>query len=326
MALSDSSAAVKIAYLQGLLHGDVQATTPPSFSAKRQSNALWWAVGLVLSAVNAVRHRLQGYRTPRKFGTEDVGRNVDYCISVVLTWLNSGVDVTGRRVLELGPGPDLGTGAVLLAAGAASYTAVDRFPLASSVDDRYYAELGERLGQPIDRDRLAYSVTKYPEMSDIEGPFDLIVSNAALEHFDDVPATMKRLAELLSPEGVMVHHIDGMTHMRGVRERDPLNLLRYSETLYRMTGFPGIPNRLRASDYVAAARDAGLSAIVKARTSAPEDYLSAVRPGLGRRFRDRSLDDLSPLSFALIASRNASGLPAAVDASEADAADAHQNG
>ncbi|RCG30972.1 class I SAM-dependent methyltransferase [Sphaerisporangium album] len=268
------------------------------------SRAAWWAAGLAMGLANAVRHRLRGYRTPRPFTTDEVGRSVDYVLGVVDQWVKDGdLDVGGRRVLELGPGPDLGTGAVLLSRGAASYTAADLFPLATGTNPAFYEELGRRLGEPVDTGRIGYHVTKYPAMPGVEGPFDLVLSNAALEHFDDVPGTFARLAELVAPGGVMCHHIDGMVHMRGIRPRDPLNMLRYPGWLYRLMSFPGIPNRLRAADYLAAAVATGWDARLVPVLVAPPAYVDWARSGLSRPYRDA--EDLALLTFTLVATRTA---------------------
>ncbi|MEU9886673.1 methyltransferase domain-containing protein [Sphaerisporangium sp. NPDC051011] len=270
--------------------------------ATGQSGMAWWAAGLAMGMANAVRHRLRGYRTPRPFTTDEVGRSVDYVLGVVDQWLKDGdLDVDGRRILELGPGPDLGTGAVLLSRGAASYAAADRFPLATGTNPAFYEELGRRLGHEVEKDRIGYHVTSFPAMPDVSGPFDLVVSNAALEHFDDVTATFARLAELVVPGGVMCHHIDGMVHMRGIRQRDPLNMLRYPGWLYRVMSFPGIPNRLRAGDFLAAATATGWDARLVPVLVARPDYIEWVRPGLSRAYRDA--EDLELLTFTLVATR-----------------------
>ncbi|GAA1012025.1 hypothetical protein Aple_014180 [Acrocarpospora pleiomorpha] len=274
-----------------------------SMSAARHPNPLWWTLGLGLGLANAVRHRGKAYRRPRPYTTEEVGRSVDYVVAVVDRWEEDGVrSWEGLRVLELGPGPDLGTGAVILSRGAASYTAADLFPLAEDAGSRYYDALGERLGVPVDLDRIGYHVTAFPGLPGLDGPYDVVVSSAALEHFEDVPATFARLAELAAPNATMTHHVDGMVHMRGIRPRDPLNLLRYSDWTYRRMSFPGVPNRLRASDYLAAAEATGWRARIVPGRVATDAYVERVRPGLARPFRDRT--DLATLTFSVVCARD----------------------
>ena len=96
----------------------------------------------------------------------------------------------------------------------------------------------------------------------------------------------------------MVHHIDGQTHMRWFRDHDPLNILRYPDTVYsRLLDFPGAPNRLRASDYQRLALQAGWSGEIVVNRRAPADYVSRTR--VARRFR--RYDDLDVLTFTLVA-------------------------
>lgn len=187
--------------------------------------------------------------------------------------------VSGKRVLELGPGSSLATGRLLLQAGAASYTAVDQF----------------RLAEPVDG--LEYIVTGFPNLPGVEGTYDLVVSNATLEHVADVAALFARLGELVSPSAAMVHHVDAKIHMRWVRDRDPLNLLRYHDRVYRLMSFPGVPNRLRSSDYIAAAQAAGFTATAEAVALADASYLASFPATRYER------GDIAMLSFALICAR-----------------------
>ncbi|HEX5043588.1 MAG TPA: methyltransferase domain-containing protein [Candidatus Polarisedimenticolaceae bacterium] len=260
-------------------------------------NAALWTSGLVAGTANTLRHRLQGYRRPRRFPNDDYDRAFAHAFEVVDRWQERGrIDPTGRRVLEIGPGSDLGTGAVLLSRGAASYTAVDRFDLASSAPKEFYRRFGNALPEA-----LVFVCDRFPDLPRITGPFDLVVSNATLEHLEDVATLFVRLRQLLVGGGRMVHHVDAKTHMRWFERVDPLNIYRYSDTVYRtLLDFPGAPNRLLAGDYVDAARSAGFRAEVVPGQEASSAYLAATCPGLARRFRARH--DLSLLSFTLICS------------------------
>jgi hypothetical protein len=91
--------------------------------------------------------------------------------------------------------------------------------------------------------------------------------------------------------------------MRWIRDRDPLNLLRYPDWMYRMMSFPGIPNRLRATDYVSAATAAGFDASVHPERVADDVYIRELRTA-----RPYSYDDLKALSFTLVCRRLASNV------------------
>ena len=74
--------------------------------------------------------------------------------------------------------------------------------------------------------------------------------------------------------------------MRWVRPRDPWNILRYPAGLYRVAmSFPGSPNRLLASDYVAAASRANIRLSIVDGTRIDAGQLHRVRPFLAGAFR-----------------------------------------
>ena len=268
---------------------------------RRSAGRAFKAVGLALGATNTVRHRLVGYTRPRPFDPSDVDPNIRHAEEVVAAWEQRGkLDLVGQRVLELGPGSDLTTGALLLHRGATRYLAADAFDNRSRANRDHYAELGRRLGHEVPLADLGFVQTSFPDLPAIDERFDLICSNATLEHIERLPALFVRLHELASPGCRMVHHIDRQTHMRGLREQDPLNILRYSDKVYRrLLAFPGAPNRLGARDYLNAAASAGwkrAEVIPVARAAAP--YLNSIVHDVDERFRDR--DDLALLTFTLV--------------------------
>jgi hypothetical protein len=266
--------------------------------------ATLFTVGLAMGAANVVRHRLRGYVTPRPFAASDVTRTVEHALGVVnrLT-MHGSIDWTDKRVLEIGPGSDLATGAVVLDRGASRYQAIDLFDNRHQAAPELYPALANVLQHPVGEDRLEFCQTAFPHLPDVSGEWDLIVSNATLEHIEEIPALFRRLAELASPTARMVHHIDAQTHMRWIKERDPWNILRYPPLLYdRVLRFPGAPNRLLSGDYLCAARSTGWSAAtICGDLEAEEAYLRRTR--LARRFR-RTDGDLRFLTFTLIADRD----------------------
>jgi SAM-dependent methyltransferase len=257
----------------------------------------YYVLGLLLGIVNTARHRLRGYRTPRPFDSSDIDRAIAYDESVVDRWKTRGnLAFEGVKILELGPGPDLGTGAIMLRRGAASYAAADLFPLAEMASEEFYSRLREKIGE-FDRDALHFTLVTFPGLPELTQKFDLIASNATLEHVADIPSLFVALSRLLTRDGVMCHHVDAKTHMRWLRDRDPLNILRYGDWIYdRLLSFPGAPNRLRAGDYVDAAHRAGLEARI-----VPGRMLGRPPPRVATRFRDR--DDLDLLTFTVLCSR-----------------------
>lgn len=273
----------------------------PVYCRGRMKNTLLHAAGLGLGVVNTAKHRAFGYRTPRRIRSGDWAAAEEYDRAVVTAWFERAVDpldVSGKRVLEVGPGPDLGTGALLLAKGAASYTAVDAFELATDVPAEFYGGLGVE-----DPAQLGYEVDSFPGLPGLSGrEYDLVLSNMALEHVADVRGLFLRLGELVSSGGRMVHNIDACTHMRPLDGIDPLNVYRYAPGVYdRLLSFPGAPNRLLADDYADAARDAGFAPKIRRVLVEPESYVAAARPKLAKQFRER--EDIDCVHFTLDAVR-----------------------
>jgi SAM-dependent methyltransferase len=265
-------------------------------------NAAYFVSGLALGAANTLRHRVRGYTTPRPFDPGAVDETLSHVNHVVNRLEARGsIDWRGLRVLELGPGSDLATGVLMLHRGARSYLAVDAFDNRHQASPMLYSALMESLGAEIPLERVEFQLASFPALPELRGPFDLVVSNATLEHIDRIPDLFARLRAVVAPGGRMVHHIDGQTHMRWLKDHDPLNILRYGDTVYdRVLAFPGAPNRLRCDDYVQAAKTSGWSSasIVRGR-DAPAGYLARTQPALARRFRARS--DLDALTFTLVA-------------------------
>jgi SAM-dependent methyltransferase len=263
-------------------------------------NAALHVAGLAMGTANALRHRLQGYVNPRPFSSADVHRTIQHAIEVVDRLQTDGaIDWQGKRVLELGPGSDLSTGAVILRRGAASYRAIDRFDNRDQADPSLYAKLGEALNSPVLEQHLEFTLAKFPALTEVTGMYDLIVSNATLEHIEAIPEVFRSLRRLASPGARMVHHIDGQTHMRWIKDIDPLNILRYSKFTYdNLLMFPGAPNRLRADDYLAAARSAGWSSVkVRGDVTADPRYLADAR--FAKEYR--RIERLRLLTFTLVA-------------------------
>jgi SAM-dependent methyltransferase len=178
----------------------------------------------------------------------------------------------GLRVLELGPGEDLGVALRFVAAGAAKVSCIDRFEF--HVDPEWEREVYRLLLDDVDapgRERLAELLARdgipdpaSPRLEVVhgagieagaehlqDGGFDLIGSVAVLEHVYDLPAALRAMDELLAPDGIMVHQVDLRDHgMFSGGGRHPLEFLTLGEGVYRlMTSHTGAPNRERIGTY-----------------------------------------------------------------------------
>ncbi len=284
----------------------------------------WW-LGVGILFANKVRYRFTGYHRPREFSVDDTGRAVKYDHEVVERWEKVLIErgfgsqpFVGQRILELGPGADLGVGLILVAKGASSYVAYDKNPLADRAPKVLHTAVIDSINDGGARARASEALTAYEHKQPTsllfkqddsfsfkwipDGSIDLVVSNAAFEHFDHVPEILAQVARILAPGGALVAHVDLQTHTRVIRDRDPLNIYRYPRLLYRLARFSGIPNRVRPALYEKVLSDHGLSMIeIIPETVLDEQKLKRDRPYVSSRYRKDPT--LGVLSFIVIAKK-----------------------
>jgi trans-aconitate methyltransferase len=114
---------------------------------------------------------------------------------------------------------------------------------------------------------------------------DLVFSQAAFEHFDDIDQTFAQLSETVKSGAVLIAEIDLNTHTRWLRDVDPLNIYRYSDTIYGLLKFRGSPNRLRPNQYKATLEQYGWEDVrIFPLTKVNDNYLSNIKGKLNPRF------------------------------------------
>ncbi len=290
----------------------------------RARSAFYYGAGLFFLGLSAAKNNLLGYTTPTPFALSDTEQSLHQAVDIFNGWresINSAFDfdiaVKGAEVLELGPGAHLGTGALLLAAGARTYCAFDAFPLAANTPLEFYRVLLERHGDGAAtaevlralRDKDA-SVIDYVVDPNFDVPrslagrkFDLIVSCAAFEHFEDVNGAISALSALAKPGCITAHAIDFQTHTRWIRDKDPNNIYRYSNASYGAIKYPGKPNRKRPNDYISCLTENGWQAPKFVGINAADDlYLANSTPSLQPQYQ-RPEARMEILSATVVASR-----------------------
>lgn len=278
----------------------------------RLRNSAMYALGLGFMSLALAKHRLRGYATPNTLSRSDIEGRIAYVLDTFESWrrfLPPGFEVRGKDVLELCPGLSRGGGALFLALGARSYHAIDAFSLAADEEPAFFSELLDRLPagaarqEDLERAR-AITAERTPEAfgyevaRDFDIPrmsagrkFDLIVSCAAFEHYDDVAKTIADTTEVARSGCVSAHIVDFQTHSRWIRERDPNNIYRYSEALYRAFAFSGQPNRKRPADYVRAFEANGWTDVqVVCARAVPPDLVGPSTSGLAAPFDGPDMD------------------------------------
>jgi hypothetical protein len=279
---------------------------------RKIQHLFFFGAGLVFLFLAKVKNLLRGYCTPKTFSSYD--KSVEYDIHVVDAWLRrlkeyTGTDdyISGREVLELGPGADLGAGIYLLCKGSSKYNAIDINNLLARVSDEFYRMLFDYLrgkDGKMDKEslsaelahtkngrgeRLNYICRKDFDIgaSFKEESIDLIFSQAAFECFDDVEKTVSQLSVVAKSGAVLISEIDLKTHSRWIRDIDPNNIYRYPEWMYRLFRYRGIPNRVRPCQYEKIFSKYGWGNIkIIAQGLIPESDFEKLCTGLNGRFKD----------------------------------------
>ena len=304
-------------------------TAPTVVTARRWPQWALTPLAVLVQVALMFWHRLRGYTRPGTRPETDPVGAAEYDRRIVSAWLDSLAQYTGREspvrgldVLELGPGPDLGAGLFLLAEGAATYSAVDVNYLISRASEPLYeavlssiasshgANSAARLGDELERfgrggsEVISYRCLPGFDLSRLgENTADLVVSQAAFEHFRDPVRTVAELAAIVRPGGIFLARVDLKTHTPLVRDLDPLSIYRLPGWLYEALQYPGCPNRLRPHQYVQALNNSGWTDIVVTPTKVvSEELLLRTWPHLAAPFR-RERAAMSYLSIQIMARR-----------------------
>lgn len=269
--------------------------------------------GLVIMALNKIRHDLKGYTSARGFDFSKITKAIEYDFRVLRRWKDyleeyevGAGQLKGKNLLELGPGADLGIGLISLAAGAESYHALDIHNLVRLAPDAFYESLFDglkndpnlkaeisflreqlKLNQEDKSDRLNYVCRKDFDISVFAGAdIDLVVSNSAIQQFDDPARSIAQISQVVRPGAYFIALIDLRTHTRWIKQRDPLNIYRYQNSIYEALKFRGSQNRVRPFEFQEMLQDNGWENVkIIPRTSLDPLFMEASIPSLTPRFR-----------------------------------------
>ena len=136
-----------------------------------------------------------------------------------------------------------------------------------------------------------------------EEGIDLIVSQAAFEHFDNVEDVMRRLSKVVKAGTVLIAEVDLRTHTRWIRDADPLNIYRYEDSLYDALRFRGSPNRLRPFEYEQILKENGWRNIrIEPMEILDKNYVLKTQCKLAGRFQDQK-NGMDQLIIAVCATK-----------------------
>ncbi|MGD9562288.1 MAG: methyltransferase domain-containing protein [Pyrinomonadaceae bacterium] len=218
-------------------------------------------------------------------------------------------EIQGSSICEIGAGDFLTSGLSMLAAGARSYTVIDRFPgdYSGSTAKAMYRKVADNWARyfpdrPWDNsldpnvfpECCPDRVTLLPqpiEDAEVSEKFDIVCSFQVGEHVSNIRAFAEMHNRLLKAGGVAVHRVDFGPHDVWSHYADPTTFLRFPESIWKLSGSNrGIPNRRRHHEFVDAFQSAGLQAEVLYTEAFDEATIDFQR--LNSRFRSMPAESL----------------------------------
>ena len=216
--------------------------------------------------------------------------------------------LAGKRVLVIGVGSTFGFALLLHALGAETVVTIDPFlrDTPRAIEKEFKAYLTEAMPWDEARERAKAYLAERDQASSRDGSgqknisylvhdrrikfrecgveeattvlhdeprFDLILSNAVLEHLRDLDVAMRQFKELLAPDGAMAHEFGFMSHGFFTQMHSQKYLTFSPRVWSLMTKFGAPPNRLSLSHFRRALERAGLTNVeleVKSRYSDEE--------------------------------------------------------
>ena len=239
--------------------------------------------------------------------------------------------VSAQRVLEIGPGRNIGTALLWWAhlstkAPRLEIVCWDVFPNADIEEPGYWSSLALALSEAVPEGvdpalltslrsqllqvatgravpSISYRVESIDKLEAVRARpvpfFDLVYSHAAIEHVWAIEAFWDAQARLTAPGGWHSHRVDMADH--GKRETNYSELLEWSQTAYwlMLRFVPGATNRWRACHYLAKLEALGFVVLVKRRLLEPSLPIPLAR--ISPEFRGLADEDLRAVALDVVA-------------------------
>ncbi len=169
----------------------------------------------------------------------------------------------GLRLIELGPGTDFGA-QLLLASAGVDVTVADRFLARWNPDyhPMMYRRLADEWDGPKGELEAALAAGGYEATqltlreeaaehmpSQADGTFDIVYSNAVLEHITDLGRVAAEIARIIKPDGYGYHQIDWRNHRDFSRPLDHIALKEGTFYNFAEESHWEIGNRFRSIEF-----------------------------------------------------------------------------
>lgn len=233
--------------------------------------------------VQALKKFLEARNTKRSqhssnynsYGTDKSAIDVaaSYSLHVAKSYLNYfssyGIDFRGKNILEIGPGANFGTMFILKALGAHQVAVADPFLTAydATFHPALYTKLLSKVHEEFPEAKLelieaavqkrTHSLENFSsyacaleDMAAIPNQnFDIIVSNAVLEHLKDPVPAFAELARVTKTDGYGFHQVDFRNHNDFSQPLEFLLMPEDEQTLFIMVRNYSCGNGWRCSEY-----------------------------------------------------------------------------
>lgn len=223
--------------------------------------------------------------------------------------LDKNYSLMNKRILEIGPGDNFLLAYIFLINGAKCVYLLDRFK--SSIKESYNVLLFKNyLKKYKNYNEKQFSVLKkkvrYLSYAPIDNfktlpkiKFDLIISQAVLEHVFNLDSTIKNIASILKRGGYTTHHIDLKDHIYR-NEGYYLDFLKYSSNFWMIFG--DITNRVRYPQYINLFKQNGFEILkVTKNRVGPLSRIENLKTIIHKEFQNIDVKDLSISSFRITA-------------------------
>jgi len=277
-------------------------------------------ISIKLPAINIIFIKLDFLRSPNKelFSTHsrNIKRSTLYSYNIfnstinLIKYFDKNYTLKNKTILEIGPGDNFLLAYLFLLNGAKKVYLVDRFKtnITKSFNLKlyeYYIKKYVNLKNFISLSNKIYyfSNTPFEKLNKIKKEsIDLIFSQAVLEHVFDLNSTIKKISLLLKKGGYTIHQVDLNDHLH-LNDKSYLDFLKYPHRFYKYFG--DITNRKRFSQYINYFNVYHLKIldIINIKKVGPISKINKIKKKFYRDFRNLSDEELSIISFKIIAKK-----------------------
>lgn len=254
----------------------------------------------------------------------DIDEAVTYSLNSAKAYLNyflsQGIDIHGKNILEIGPGTNFGAMFLLQALGASQVAVADRFLVEydAAFHPVFYTKLLSKAGEDFpgaqmeilekavqnrshDQENFASYKCGLEDMAPIpDSSFDIVVSNAVLEHLEDPAPAFAELARVTKRGGYGFHQVDFRNHNDFSRPLEFLLMPEAEQNSFIMSRDYSCGNGWRASEYKTLFERNSFSVkAIQPTMLAEEEYFSEFMPRLkdsGTRYAEFAEEDLRIIS------------------------------